>query len=135
MKSKRKSIENSLSLIALIMLVIIVLAACNNGEKVATEENSTQTSENNTQTSEEDTESMLSLTASELGAFNGKDGNPAYIAIDGVIYDVTDVTMWSGGDHNGFEAGQDLTEEIKNISPHGVSKLKGLTVVGELIVD
>merc|ERR1711879_543728 len=120
MKSKRKSIENILSLIALIMLVIIVLAACNNGEKVDAEENSTQTSE-------EDAESMLSLTASELSTFNGKEGNPAYIAIDGVIYDVTDVAMWSGGDHNGFEAGQDLTEEIKNISPHGVSKLKGLT--------
>jgi predicted heme/steroid binding protein len=73
------------------------------------------------------------MTADELSAFNGKDGQPAYIAVDGVIYDVTEVSFWKNGDHNGFEAGQDLTEEIKTISPHGVSKLKGLPVVGTLV--
>lgn len=75
----------------------------------------------------------LELTAEELSAFNGKDGQSAYIAVDGVIYDVTEVSFWKNGDHNGFEAGQDLTEEIKTVSPHGVSKLNGLPVVGKLI--
>ena len=61
-----------------------------------------------------------------------KNGNPAYIAVDGVIYDVTDVPQWNGGGHNGYFAGNDLTEEIKTISPHGVSKLNGIPVVGTL---
>lgn len=82
--------------------------------------------------SEEPAAEPVEMTADELSAFNGKDGQPAYIAVDGVIYDVTEVSFWKNGDHNGFEAGQDLTEEIKTISPHGVSKLKGLPVVGTL---
>jgi len=76
---------------------------------------------------------LVEMTAEELSAFNGKDGQPAYIAVDGVIYDVTDVSFWKNGDHNGFEAGNDLTEQIKNVSPHGVSKLKGIPVVGSLV--
>ena len=51
------------------------------------------------------------------------------------MYDVTDVEPWNGGKHNGFEAGMDLTNEIKTVSPHGVSKLAGLTRVGKLEED
>ncbi|MDK9710543.1 cytochrome b5 domain-containing protein [Acidaminobacter sp.] len=83
--------------------------------------------------SEEPAAEPVEMTADELSAFNGKDGQPAYIAVDGVIYDVTEVSFWKNGDHNGFEAGQDLTEEIKSVSPHGVSKLKGIPVVGTLV--
>lgn len=72
------------------------------------------------------------FTLDELEEYDGKDGAKAYIAVDGVVYDVTDVKPWSGGEHNGYEAGKDLTEEIKNVSPHGVSKLEGITVVGKL---
>ena len=77
-------------------------------------------------------ESMLALTLDELAQYDGKDGNPAYIAVSGVIYDVTDVPEWAGGEHNGFSAGQDLTDEIRTISPHGVSKLTNVPVVGTL---
>lgn len=72
------------------------------------------------------------LTLEELSAFNGENGNPAYIAVDGVIYDVTNVPQWKGGLHNGFTAGNDWSDQIKKISPHGVSKLKGIPVVGTL---
>jgi predicted heme/steroid binding protein len=78
-------------------------------------------------------EDVLQLTLEELSQYDGQNGNPAYIAVDGVIYDVSDVSFWSGGRHNGFSAGADLTDAIKNVSPHGVSKLSGLPVVGELI--
>jgi len=74
----------------------------------------------------------LVLTLDELKKYNGKDGMPAYVAVDGVIYDVTSVPEWKNGDHNGFEAGNDLTDAIKNVSPHGVSKLQGVPVVGKL---
>ncbi|MBN1778351.1 MAG: hypothetical protein JW811_09540 [Clostridiales bacterium] len=72
------------------------------------------------------------MTLAELSQYDGTNGNPAYIAVDGVIYDVSDVPQWRSGRHNGFTAGKDLTEEIKNISPHGVSKLTGLPIVGKL---
>ena len=72
------------------------------------------------------------LTLEELGKFNGKDGQRAFIAVDGIIYDVTDSRAWKDGMHNGFEAGKDLTEEIKTKSPHGIGKLEGITQVGKL---
>jgi predicted heme/steroid binding protein len=74
---------------------------------------------------------QLELTIEELAAYDGKNGNPAYVAVDGVIYDVTDVSQWTGGKHNGYTAGQDLTEAIKK-APHGTSKLEGLPVVGKI---
>ena len=74
----------------------------------------------------------LVLTPEELAAYNGKDGIPAYIAVDGVIYDVTNVPEWKNGEHNGFSAGNDLTKEIKTVSPHGISRLNGVPVVGRL---
>ena len=74
----------------------------------------------------------LVLTLEELKQFNGKDGQPAYVAVDGVIYDFSKIPEWKDGEHNGFSAGNDLTEAIKTVSPHGVSKLTGVPVVGKL---
>ena len=84
-------------------------------------------------TAAEPTAALLQLTLEELKQYDGQNGNPAYIAVDGVIYDVTNVKEWSGGKHNGYTAGQDLTDIIKNKSPHGVAKLQGVPVVGELV--
>ena len=56
----------------------------------------------------------------------------AYVAVDGIIYDMTDSAAWKNGDHNGFEAGKDLTDAIKNQSPHGVGNLARVPVVGKL---
>jgi len=71
------------------------------------------------------------FTAETLAQYNGQNGNPAYIAVDGKVYDVTDVPQWRNGSHFGrFQAGVELTEEIKTISPHGVSKLDSVPIVG-----
>ena len=75
---------------------------------------------------------QLELTLEELAAYNGKDGKPAYVAVDGVIYDVTNSARWRNGEHNGFSAGQDLTEIIKGQSPHGTSTLSRMPVVGKI---
>jgi len=76
---------------------------------------------------------LLELTLEQLKQYDGKNGNPAYVAVDGVIYDVTNLPRWRNGEHNGYSAGQDLTEIIKTKSPHGVSKLIGVPVVGKLV--
>ena len=76
---------------------------------------------------------MLELTLEQLKQYDGKNGNPAYVAVDGIIYDVTNVAKWKNGEHNGYSAGNDLTDIIKNKSPHGVKNLEGLPVVGKLV--
>jgi len=74
---------------------------------------------------------QLELTLEELAAYNGKDGKPAYVAVKGVVYDVTNVPAWKNGMHNGNAAGMDLTDVITR-SPHGESVLTKLPVVGKL---
>lgn len=86
-----------------------------------------------TSTTESNSEStpQLELTLEELMKYSGKDGNPAYIAVNGIIYDVTKSALWKNGAHNGYEAGKDLSAEI-NKSPHGKAVLKNIPVVGKL---
>ena len=86
-----------------------------------------------TQTSSESVSDKKEFTVAELAEFDGKDGRPAYVAVDGVVYDVTDSKAWKDGAHYGFEAGKDLTDGIKNDSPHGVSKLGNVPEIGTLI--
>ncbi len=80
-------------------------------------------------------EEAVELTLEELAEFNGKDGARAYVAVDGIIYDVTDSAFWKDGAHNGFEAGKDLTTEIKEKSPHGVAKLDNVKEIGKLVTE
>ncbi|KDR96578.1 Predicted heme/steroid binding protein [Peptoclostridium litorale DSM 5388] len=80
---------------------------------------------------DEDLEESMEVTLQELSQYNGKEGNPAYIAVDGVVYDVTDHPGWKDGMHSGVSAGQDITQQLKE-APHGDSKLEGLKVVGRI---
>ncbi|NLR32356.1 cytochrome b5 domain-containing protein [Levilactobacillus tujiorum] len=68
---------------------------------------------------------------SELAKFDGQQGQPAYVAIDGVVYDVSGVEAWAGGKHHGNLAGQELTSVIDGQSPHGRKVLAKLPVVGK----
>ncbi len=69
------------------------------------------------------------LSDDELESFNGKDGNRGLIAVNGVIYDVSET--WPSGSHRGFNAGNDITEAIAG-SAHGLSVLTKLPIVGRL---
>ncbi|SCY33291.1 cytochrome b5 domain-containing protein [Alkaliphilus peptidifermentans] len=86
-----------------------------------------------TETGPTSEEGLQEFTIEELAQYNGKNGMAAYVAVDGVVYDVTEISAWKDGQHNGFEAGKDLTDAIKNQSPHGVSKLRNVKKVGILI--
>jgi len=70
------------------------------------------------------------FSAKELAKFDGSDKKPAYVAIDGIVYDVTKFKKWAGGKHFGNLAGRDLSAKIRK-APHGVAKLKVLTPVGK----
>ncbi|MBU3829566.1 MAG: cytochrome B5 [Candidatus Limosilactobacillus merdavium] len=69
----------------------------------------------------------------ELATFNGQNGQPTYVAVNGTVYDVSGKKAWTDGKHHGHIAGQDLTDALLNDSPHGDKVLKRLPVVGKLI--
>lgn len=71
------------------------------------------------------------FTVTELADYNGLNGKSAYIAVDGIVYDVTNVKEWANGTHQDYAAGLDLTKEIK-AAPHGVAQLDGVPFVGTL---
>ena len=71
------------------------------------------------------------FTVEELATYDGKNGNKAYIAVSGKVYDVTNVGEWNNGSHQGVSAGKDLTQVIGD-APHGKSVLDNLKIVGTL---
>jgi predicted heme/steroid binding protein/uncharacterized membrane protein len=73
------------------------------------------------------------LTKNELSAYDGKEGNPVYIAFKNRIYDASRSPFWKDGTHFGkHNAGIDLTDQLQQ-APHGEEKIKNLVPVGELI--
>lgn len=44
--------------------------------------------------------------------YTGKNNQPAYIAIDNIVYDVTYEAAWAGGNHFGMQAGEDMSNVI-----------------------
>ena len=74
----------------------------------------------------------IEFTIQELARFNGKNGNPAYVAVNNIVYDVTNNAAWAAASHFGLVAGKDLTSEF--VSCHaGQTILSKLKVVGKLI--
>ena len=71
------------------------------------------------------------FTLAELAQYDGKNGNDAYVAVEGIVYDVTNAAKWQNGNHYGVQAGTDCTTAISR-SPHGTSVLDGLPIVGTL---
>ncbi len=71
------------------------------------------------------------ITREELAMSDGKNGNPAYVAINGFVYDVTNHPAWAAGTHFGLSAGNDLTEAFTSCHISEVT-LEKLPVVGFL---
>lgn len=74
---------------------------------------------------------MKVFTLDELSKYNGQNGQPAYIAYKGIVYDVSNVPQWKNGMHNGEKAGTDVTDDISK-SPHGEKVFTDLPQVGTL---
>lgn len=78
-------------------------------------------------------EGYLELTLEDLSFYDGLEGRRALVAVEGYIYDMTDSDYWRNGAHNGFNAGQDLTEAINVQAPHGPGFLRRVPKVGKII--
>ena len=72
------------------------------------------------------------MTKEELARHDGKDGRKAYVAINDVIYDLSDSPLWQNGEHReGQQAGRDLTKELRK-ARHVQSVLEKFPVVAYL---
>jgi predicted heme/steroid binding protein len=120
-------------MIKIFILLSIILASCAQApaSSVSVISSASSLSDQNITSS---TNQELRLTLEQLKEFDGSFGKKAYIAVDGIIYDVTGNSNWFLGNHNGFKAGRDLTYEIDNVSPHGRAYLTRVPRVG-VIVD
>lgn len=76
--------------------------------------------------------STKTFTLEELKKYNGKDGNPAFVAVNGVVYDVTNVAAWAAATHFGLSAGNDLTSQFASCHA-GADILSALPKAGNLI--
>lgn len=120
------------ALIMTMLLILLMAMGCSSEEpQVETEEPMVSEPVEDEEIVENE-EDLPTFTLEELAEFDGKDGARAYVAVQGVIYDVTDLPRWEGGTHNGYDAGQDLTDIILNKSPHGLSTLERAIKVGVL---
>lgn len=75
------------------------------------------------------------FTERELQQYDGRRGQPVYIAYDGIVYDVTEAALWRTGQHQDLHfSGVDLTRSLRK-APHGaeVFSRPGVRAVGRLI--
>jgi predicted heme/steroid binding protein len=66
------------------------------------------------------------FTLETLKTYNGQNGQPAYVAIDGLVYDLS--TVFKNGSHYGYQAGQDLSAAFH--AEHSSNILSSYPVVG-----
>jgi len=78
--------------------------------------------------SQTQTSSQKTFTADELSKYDGQDGNKAYVAVDGAVYDVTPV--FENGSHFDHLAGRDLSNQF--YSRHVKSSISKYPVMGIL---
>ncbi|HJV46803.1 MAG TPA: cytochrome b5 domain-containing protein [Bacillota bacterium] len=78
-------------------------------------------------------QNVSSITREQLARSTGRNGSPAYVAVDGVVYDVTNNKAWSAASHFGLTAGKDLTAEFATCHAGQQWILSTLKQVGRLI--
>ncbi|MBN1288994.1 MAG: cytochrome B5 [Actinobacteria bacterium] len=75
---------------------------------------------------------MEKITYEQLRENDGSGGKPAWVAVDGIVYDVTESKRWVVGGHMGLhDAGKDLTRML-SFAPHGKEMLDRFSAIGEL---
>ncbi len=113
-------------------LALLLTGGCSDSGPAAPAEEQAEPAEESTDVEEEtagDDAEAATFTMAEIAQYDGKDGRPAYIVVDGVVYDVSNVRQWSSGAHFGFVPGADATDALA-AGPHGANQLDNAEVVG-----
>jgi predicted heme/steroid binding protein len=116
---------------AIIIVMILVLTACSAGPNTSSSATAQPSAGQGQSAAAQASDTGKVFTLDELKKYDGQNGNPAYAAVNGIVYDLTNAKVWNNGSHNIHKAGADLTAELAQ-SPHGDRILSGLPVVGTL---
>jgi predicted heme/steroid binding protein len=71
------------------------------------------------------------ITRAQLALRNGQDKPEVWVALHGIVYDVTTSRLWRNGKHYEHWAGQDLTDELKD-APHNANVFDKFHPIGKL---
>jgi predicted heme/steroid binding protein len=133
---KPKMTKRFLAVVFMLGLALaLLLTGCSDSGPAVPAEEQTEPAEEGAVVEEEATDGdagAATFTMEEIAQFDGKDGRPAYIVVDGVVYDVTNVRQWASGIHFGFEPGADVTEALA-AAPHGANQLDNAEIVGTVV--
>lgn len=88
--------------------------------------NNYQSLNNQTVNANVNTETLPVYNAGTLAVYNGLNGQPAYAAVDGLVYDFS--RLFRKGNHHGHSAGKDLSSAFH--SQHLNNLLNNYTIVG-----
>ena len=116
-------------------LALLLTGGCTDSGPSAPAEEQSEPAEDSTGAEEETADggsAAATFTMEEIARYDGKDGQPAYIVVDGVVYDVSNVSQWSSGSHFGFEPGADVTDALA-AAPHGANQLNNAEIVGTVV--
>jgi predicted heme/steroid binding protein len=127
------------AMVVVLPIVVFAMAGCgqsNAGAATSTSNGAATTGTPSSAAPSSDGQSTT-FTLDELATFTGQNGKPAYVAVDGVVYNVTDSSYWKAGKHStcnlGAMAGQDLSDLIKQAPARMRSDLQRMPVVGSLV--
>lgn len=95
----------------------------------------TNTSQTDTSTDDSQLATSAEFTLAEIAEFDGQNGNRCVVAVNGIVYEISDSSLWVNGSHTTSSGrafcGADLSDVITQ-SPHGSSKLSSSSKVSEL---
>jgi predicted heme/steroid binding protein len=80
-----------------------------------------RTSGGTTSAKQQADQSVKRYSAQDLAQYDGQNGRPAYVAIHGVVYDVS--TLYRGGNHFGCWAGKDVSQGFSRKHPMSLVRL------------
>lgn len=119
-------------IVASLVLALFIVTGCGDSPEAGTPVNGADDAvEPREEVVEGEPLEVVFFTMEEIAQFDGKEGRPAYIVVDGIVYDVTNVGPWRSGSHYGFESGGDVTEALKNAAPHEANLLNQAEIVGK----
>lgn len=125
-------------LVVLAALLVSLPAGCGGSAPVT--EKTTPTESDTSPATQPETSPQATektFTPAELEQYNGKGGQPAYVAVDGVVYDVTGSNQWSEGQHSpcnlGAMAGKDLSAVLNQAPARMRGYIESKPVVGKLV--
>ena len=77
----------------------------------------------------------IEFSTADLKRYYGTNGQPAYVVIKGMVYDVTDTDFWKNGSKNqSISAGDDVTDLVQK-APDKNNVTNSLRIVGKVIDD